>query len=353
MSCLSLDYSQNHIEDSARDTELTINNKSAFFVVLTLAFSLISCGQTADNSAAEPAQSMADFCTKLPRPEYANLQRIPADSDWFELYQVSPGMIAIYEPHQWQEVISYLIEGNDQALLFDTGNGIADIAAIVKTLTDKPISVLNSHSHYDHVGGNFAFDKIYGMQTPFTLNRQKGRTNPQIKIEVSPQALCKPAPKGVTESNHIGRPFEVTDAVQDGTIIDLGGRLLEIIHLPGHTPDAIALIDTNAGLMWTGDSFYQGPIWLYSDETDLDEYADSLRKMVSEVPNLVALLPAHNTPWVDPKILIRVQAGFEDMLSGKATSLPQGEGMREYKIAHENAFSFLMRDEPLPYEKGE
>jgi glyoxylase-like metal-dependent hydrolase (beta-lactamase superfamily II) len=332
---------------------LNINNKSAFFFVLAVAWLLVGCGQSANSPASEPAQSMADFCTKLPRPEYAELTKIPSDSDWFELYQVSPGVIAIYEPNQWQEVISYLIEGSEEALLFDTGNGIADIASLARKLTDKPISVLNSHSHYDHVGGNFAFNKIYGMQTPFTLNRQKGQSNQSIGMEVSAQALCKRAPPGVTETNHVGKAYTITNIVEQGTIIDLGERTLEILHVPGHTPDAIALIDRKAGLMWTGDSFYQGPIWLYADETDLTQYAKSLDKMVNEVPNLVALLPAHNTPWVDPKILIRVQAGFEDMLSGKATSIPQGEGMREYMITNENAFSFLMRDESLPYKKGE
>jgi glyoxylase-like metal-dependent hydrolase (beta-lactamase superfamily II) len=330
-----------------------MNGAPSFLLIFTLFLGVSACSKPTEKEIAKPAESMAEFCTKLPRPEYSDLQRIPSDSDWFELYQVSPGVVAIYEPFQWQEVISYLIEGSHSALLFDTGNGIADIASIARTLTKKPISVLNSHSHYDHVGGNFAFDKIYGMQTPFTLNRQKGQSNENIGIEVSTQALCKPAPAGVTESNHIGKPFTITDIVKHGSTIDLGGRSLEILHVPGHTPDAIALIDRKAGLMWTGDSFYQGPIWLFADETDLDQYAESLNKMVSEVPNLVALLPAHNTPWVNPKVLLRVRAGFQDMLAGNATSIEQGEGMREYKLADESAFSFLMRDELLPYNKHE
>jgi len=64
-----------------------------------------------------PATSMAEFCTRLPRPAYATLEGVPYASDWFELYRVAPGVTAIYEPYQWQEVISYLIEGSDQALL--------------------------------------------------------------------------------------------------------------------------------------------------------------------------------------------------------------------------------------------
>jgi glyoxylase-like metal-dependent hydrolase (beta-lactamase superfamily II) len=302
-----------------------------------------------DTQALSPAESMSEFCNSLPRPEYESLPRIKYASEWFEIYQVSPGVKAIHEPHQWQEVISYLIEGEDSALVFDTGNGIGDIAAVIKNLTDKPVSVLNSHSHYDHVGGNYAFEKIYGMDTPFSHKRQKGIENKDIAMEVSNEALCRPLPLGVSEKSHIGRPYKVTNLIRHGSVIDLGERQLEVIHLPGHTPDAIALIDREAGLMWTGDSFYAGTIWLYSPETDLAAYAESLQKMVEQVPHLKALLPAHNTPWVAPQILLKVQAAYAAMLAGKAQKVDQGDGMVEYHIPGEKDFSFLMRDEELPY----
>ena len=298
----------------------------------------------------DPALSMAEFCKKLPRAGYQSLRQTPVESDWFEVYEVAPGVSAIYEPHQWQEVISYLIEGEQRALLFDTGNGIADIAKVVATVTDKPVSVLNSHTHYDHVGGNFAFAKVYGMDTEFTRARQSGLLNQDIAIEASKQALCRPLPEGVTQQNHVGRPFKVTDFIKDGDQIDLGGRQLEVLHVPGHTPDAIALIDRAAGLMWTGDSYYSGPIWLFAPETDLDAYAKSLRRLIANAKGLKALLPAHNTPWVSPDVLPRVAQGLQAMLSGNTTPVPQGDAMVEHQIEGESEFSFLMRDEPIPYK---
>ena len=294
---------------------------------------------------------MAEFCAALPRIEYEALNRIESSSSWFELYRIAPGVTAIYEPHQWQEAISYLIEGDETALLFDTGNGIADIFTVVKKLSNKPISVLNSHTHYDHVGGNFSFENIIGMDTQFTRKRQAGHVNKDIAIEVSPAALCRGLPEGVTETNHIGKPFSVSQFIQDGHIIDLGGRQLEVIHLPGHTPDAIALIDRKAGLLWTGDSYYSGPIWLFAAETDLDAYAKSLQRLIQEIPNVKALLPAHNTPWVDPAVLPRVMAAFKLMMAGQSIKIDQGYGMIEHKIDGESQFSFLLRDEPIPYLK--
>ncbi len=73
-----------------------------------------------------------------------------------------PGVLAIYEPHQAEETISYLILGKKMALLFDTGMGISDIRKVTGELTQLPIVVLNSHTHNDHVGGNWQFDTVYG-----------------------------------------------------------------------------------------------------------------------------------------------------------------------------------------------
>jgi len=309
----------------------------------------LNCAFIHAESPSDSAQSMAGFCKKYPRTEYASLKRIAYDSNWFELYEVAKGVTAIYEPHQWQEVVSYLIEGNDSAILFDTGNGIGDIKAVVDKLTDKPVQVLNSHGHFDHVGGNYAFSSVIAMDTDFSKGRQKGQPNKVISLEVSKDALCRVAPKGVTEANHIGRPYSVSQFIHDGHTIELGDRTLEVLLVPGHTPDAIALIDRQAGLMWTGDSYYSGPIWLYAPETDLMLYRKSLERLIAESEGIKALLPAHNTPWVNPDVLVDTLKGFDLMLLGKAKKVGQGDGTVEYVVEGEQRFSFLMRDEPLPY----
>ncbi len=95
---------------------------------------------------------------------------------WFEVYKPAPGVFAIYEPHQAEETIGYLIVGQKRALLFDTGMGISDIKKVTEELTKLPIIVLNSHTHDDHVGGNWEFDSVYGMDTDFTRKDATGLT---------------------------------------------------------------------------------------------------------------------------------------------------------------------------------
>ncbi|MCP4301237.1 MAG: amidohydrolase family protein, partial [Gammaproteobacteria bacterium] len=100
------------------------------------------------------AAKLESFCDRLPRSAYADYQKHETSNDWFEVYEVEPNIWAIYEPFQWQEVISYLIVGSESSVLFDTGTGIGDIRSIVDHLTDNPFRVLNSHSHFVHIGGN-------------------------------------------------------------------------------------------------------------------------------------------------------------------------------------------------------
>jgi glyoxylase-like metal-dependent hydrolase (beta-lactamase superfamily II) len=288
------------------------------------------------------ADDLASFCQRLPRPAYAAFQKHPASDDWFDVYEVEPGIFAIYEPAQWQEVISYLIMGKDNALLFDTGNGIGDIREVVDRLTNRPVTVLNSHTHFDHIGGNNQFSQILSVSTAFSVVNSQGLDNQMVKTEASPAALCHGLPPGVTQADHRILPFTITGQVQEGTIIDLGTRKLEVLRVPGHTDDAIALLDREAGFLWTGDTFYEGPIWLYFPETDLAAYRQSIARLAALAPALKALFPAHNTPRASPDLLIETHKAFEQVIGGKAIATPTWEGVVTFEF---NGFGFLMREE--------
>jgi glyoxylase-like metal-dependent hydrolase (beta-lactamase superfamily II) len=277
------------------------------------------------------------WCRDLPRPQYAKLERVSVSDPWFEVYRIRPGVFAIYEPHQGEEVISYLVTGNKRALLFDTGMGISNIQKTVAELTSLPVSVLNSHTHNDHVGDNWRFTDVYAMDTAFTRDNAKGSTT-DAQAELAPDQLCGPLPAGFDPKSYSTKPFQVTHWLHDGDKIDLGGRVLEIKASPGHTPDSIALLDADNGLLFTGDTYYPGPIFLYRPETDLDAYVASLKKLAA-LPHVQLLLPAHNVPVADPSDLTWVLAAIVQVRSGKLSPVPR-DGKWEYKFA---GFSFLMK----------
>jgi len=312
---------------------LTKNSKllSVFILLLLIQWFDIK------NSSAE----LANFCDRLPRAAYANLDKHKASNRWFEVYQLEDDIFAIYEPFQWQEVISYLIIGNEYALLFDSGNGIGDIKEVVNQITQKPIKVLNSHSHFDHIGGNHQFKQILSVATDFSIKNSHGISHEVVRLEVSPEALCHGLPEKVKAKAHKIHPYQITQRVAPGEILDLGNRKLKILLIPGHTDDSIALLDRKSGFLWTGDSFYEGPIWLYFPETNLANYKKSLARLVDLSPKLTALFPAHNTTRVDPKILAKVQTAFNLVLAGKAEVTPTWDGVITFKFEN---FGFLMRE---------
>src|SRR5437867_10909724 len=84
------------------------------------------------------------WCRPLPRPEYKSLHRVNVSDPWFEVYEVRPGVFALYEPYQAEEVISYLIVGEKHSFLFDPRLRISDIRKVTGELTLLPIVVLNS-----------------------------------------------------------------------------------------------------------------------------------------------------------------------------------------------------------------
>jgi len=285
--------------------------------------------------ANQPAQQ-PEWCRSLPRPEYRKLERVTVPGKWFEVYRIRPGIFAIYEPHQQEEVISYLILGKKRALLFDTGMGISNIKKLVEGLTDLPVSVVNSHTHNDHVGDNWRFSDIYGMDTAFTRESAKGSTA-DAQAEITPDAICGPLPAGFDAKTYATRPFHITHWLHGGEKIDLRGRVLQVIPTPGHTPDSISLWDAQNKLLFTGDMYYPGPIFLYRPETDLDAYVASIKKMNALGAKL--LLPAHNVPVADPADFPRVLAAMEQIRSGKIKPVKAGNKV-EYKF---QGFSFLMK----------
>jgi glyoxylase-like metal-dependent hydrolase (beta-lactamase superfamily II) len=160
---------------------------------------------------------------------------------------------------------------------------------------------------------------------------------------VAPEALCRPLPKDVVAESYRIRPFEIAGTVKDGDVLDLGGRRLEILGVPGHTPDSIALLDRESGLLWTGDTFYEGPIWLFVSETDLDAYARSVDRLAKLVPTIRLLLPAHNTPVAEPHRLEELKSAFASVRAGTLKPRPRAGGMIEYEF---DGFSFLMKGLP-------
>jgi glyoxylase-like metal-dependent hydrolase (beta-lactamase superfamily II) len=127
--------------------------------------------------------------------------------------------------------------------------------------------------------------------------------------------------------------------INDGYMIDLGGRKLQVMATPGHTPDAICLYDKQARYLWSGDSFYQGPIFLFDNSTDLRAYKKSINLIACYAAISKRILPAHNLPIAEPSMVIAAAKDFNQIASGKLKGQPADDNCLTFDCGK---FSYLI-----------
>ncbi len=303
----------------------------------------LACGSEDNALVQNRGASKDNWWDALPRPAWSEFPRISSSQDWFEVYEIRPGLFAIYEPGQFEEVISYLVVGTEKALLFDSGLGIGDMRAVVSELTKLEPFLVNSHTHYDHVGGNHQFAAVYGTETEYTRKNAKGRKHEEVAEFVGEGWIWMKTPDGFDRERYESKPFEIAKTIADGEVIDLGGRRLEVLLTPGHAPDALCLFDRENRLLLTGDTFYPAALYTHLPGSDFDLYRQTAHRLAELREDVDFVLPAHNEPVVSSEFLVRMRDAFEAIAASKAPFVLT-DGNREYAF---DGFSVLTRD-PLP-----
>ena len=159
----------------------------------------------------------------------------------------------IHRINEYDFANCFLIEGETAACLIDTGDGIAELDAVVKKLTDKPLTVLITHAHADHIGGAVWFPAVYVH--PADLRRGRAYCRPRWRMYF---LYCH-------KYKRIGHRVKYTDALQkkyrpelrtvnEGDSFDLGGRRIETYLTPGHSPGSLIFRDSLTGTVFAGDN---------------------------------------------------------------------------------------------------
>jgi glyoxylase-like metal-dependent hydrolase (beta-lactamase superfamily II) len=206
---------------------------------------------------------------------------------------------------------------------------MGDMRGLVELLTDRPITVVITHTHVDHIGQCHAFDEVAVFDHPFAReNASQGRDHSRLGGALRKGMVWMPyAEEFVPESFRIPA-FEVSRWLHEGDVVDLGGRGLEVHHIPGHSPDSICLLDRQNRLLWTGDMFYNAPLYVYSDTSDLDEFIESYWKMVDLSEHYDWLMPSHNETFVDKEVISRVLEASRDIKAGRGGEYREQERRR-------------------------
>ena len=243
---------------------------------------------------------------------------------WFEVRAPEPGIFTIDEPLHSEQVKSNLIVGDERAMLIDTGMGVGDIRSVVDSLTDRPVFVVNSHSHWDHVGGNWRFDEIWIHEAEAEW-LPKGVDNEQLRHWFAPEQLSGPLPPGFDLSTATIHPSHANGVLQGGESFNLGGRTLEVIHCPGHSPGGIALFDPDFGVLFSTDVAYPFALHAQSAESDLEAYHRSLSRLALLAPVLRTVYPSHSASPMHPALLPAMRDAVGEILNGRTPDRIDGD----------------------------
>ena len=211
--------------------------------------------------------------------------------------EVRPGIFLMDEAH---EATGYLVVGKDRACVIDTMNGYCDIGQAVREITDLPVTVVNTHGHPDHIFGNVYFDG--GRLHPADGELARSFTeHPEFLENCRREGLTMP-------------PF--TD-ILPGEVIDLGGRTLEVIALPGHTAGGILLLLREDRILFTGDSINHH-LWMQLDGClPLRAFLKELDRVLPLEDRADTILHGHAQGEDDISLIRCLRRGVEEICEGK------------------------------------
>ncbi len=253
----------------------------------------------------------------LPRSGNLRFKQLESVSAWFTVYAVNADTFAICEPNHYEEVISYLVLGSERAVLIDTGMGIGNIRAEVEALTELTLIVVNTHSHIDHVGDNYRFDEVWAYANQDEIAKIERGYDQAICARVMPPDSYMNLPDDFDLSEYHIPPSQVTRRLQHLEQLDLGGRILEVHHTPGHSPGSICLLDKRDGLLFTGDTVYPGALIASLKGASFTTYVDSMRYLNTLSSQVSQLCPSHNEAYAPKQLLVEILAAFEKIAANQ------------------------------------
>jgi glyoxylase-like metal-dependent hydrolase (beta-lactamase superfamily II) len=221
---------------------------------------------------------------------------LPVATSWFEVEWLEADLVKVSEPHLSGLVSANLwwLRGARHDVVVDTGLGVASLRTHVPELFDHdPLAVL-THTHLDHVGGAHEFTKVAvhdaeaaAVVAPAAVSLDPVTELALLGLAVSdetelPLSLLRALPEpGYDTTTYAVRPAMVTRVLAEGDVIDLGGISLRVLHLPGHSPGSIALLDEERHRLFTGDVVYDDELLDRMHGTDIPAYVASMRRLLA------------------------------------------------------------------------
>lgn len=201
--------------------------------------------------------------------------------DWYATTSVGDGVTLVSEPFvkPFYRCNMWHLRGRDRDLLIDSGMGVVPLRRWVPLVAERPLLAVASHTHFDHIGAHheFADRAVHPAEAAILADPSRAATlaDPYVTDDIFER--LPPAPYASATYGVRGAP--ATRLLEDGDVLDLGDRVLEVIHTPGHSPGGLALWEAATGLLFSGDIVYDGPLIEDTYHSDAADYVASMRRL--------------------------------------------------------------------------
>jgi glyoxylase-like metal-dependent hydrolase (beta-lactamase superfamily II) len=240
------------------------------------------------------------------------------EEDWFEVRRFPRGITMIGEPHHREDVKSYLVEGERDVAVIDTGMGVGDFPGLVARLSSRRPRVFQTHAHWDHIGASHRFAEV--LVHPAEADGLRAGYPPARFAAAFTAPAVDPARLPADFDPAAGIPGrEPTGWLAHGDRLDLGGRELEVFHTPGHSPGGVTFLDRQGRALFPGDLLYLGRMFVFfPGQSDPAAFRESLR-LAAELAELVdAVYPAHDASPIAPGDVRAIHEAYETVWAGRA-----------------------------------
>lgn len=203
-------------------------------------------------------------------------------SGWYEHEAQGAGLWLIRERHvhPFARCNIWLLRGRDRDLLIDSGTGLRPLAPWVASPVGRPLVALATHGHFDHVGALHEFQdrRAHRLEAPDYATMPDELTLAPL-FRALPEPVTQPPRSGWSVAGYQVAAAPVAAPLDEGDRIELGDRTLTVLHLPGHSPGSIGLLDERNGILFSGDALYDGELIDDFPTSDVEAYLATMARL--------------------------------------------------------------------------
>lgn len=244
------------------------------------------------------------------------------EETWFTIETIDDETFVISEYQHWEETHCYVLLTNQEAMVIGCGLGVKDIRKIVRDLTDLPATLLLTHAHWDHIGSLASFPNFMMHEAEVAwVTGEFPLSFDRVKKQLTLDNPSFPASFHLEQYQlQEGKPIHF---LQNQEVLSFGGRTLQVLHTPGHSPGHVCFWEAKRGYLFSGDLVYAGCLDAFYPTSDPYAYWTSIQR-IKTLP-VQKILPGHHQLSLSIDLIGKIDDAFKQL--DQDGHMKQGSGI--------------------------